>query len=162
MERFLSAYHSKCLLRDKDGRKHCHEHFKLEGENVSLLSVAGRLQRYGRLNPHWALQGDFCGHTVREYWDAYTDHIPFHSLGTLVDVFAATNTSKSVVSSIAKAMFHPSRASHVTNSSNLVRQEESPELRSLLFDFYAEDYRMLLAHYRYDLHRRRTQTKGKL
>ena len=68
LERFLSAYRSKstkCLLGDAhDGRTHCHKVFRLEDENVSLVNVAYRLRTFGRHNPHWAPQSDFCGNTT--------------------------------------------------------------------------------------------------
>eukprot|EP00964_Phaeocystis_antarctica_P163216 scaffold138998_cov151-Phaeocystis_antarctica.AAC.1 len=68
MERFLSAYRSKCLLGDSDGRTHCHQVFKLNNshmapraEELSVLNVANRLAKYGHYNPHWATQSSFCG-----------------------------------------------------------------------------------------------------
>ena len=49
MERFLSAYRSKCLLADgdRDGRKHCHDVFGLNDSQISLLNVASRLPQHG-------------------------------------------------------------------------------------------------------------------
>ena len=66
MERFLSAYRSKCLLAegDRDGRKHCHNLFRLNDSQISVLNVASRLPQYGHHNPHWATQTSFCGGTV--------------------------------------------------------------------------------------------------
>ena len=66
MERFLSAYRSKCLLADgdRDGRKHCHDLFRLNDSQISVLNVASRLPQYGHHNPHWATQTSFCGGTV--------------------------------------------------------------------------------------------------
>lgn len=43
VERFLSAYQSKCLMRDRDGRKHCHTHFNLKDTHISIKNIAKRL-----------------------------------------------------------------------------------------------------------------------
>ena len=61
MERFLSAYRSKCLLADgdRDGRMHCHNLFRLNDSQISVLNVASRLPQYGHHNPHWATQTYF-------------------------------------------------------------------------------------------------------
>ena len=48
MERFLSAYNSKCLRADPDGFAHCEAVFRLRAGEVSLLEVAKRLGAYGR------------------------------------------------------------------------------------------------------------------
>ena len=78
IERFVSAYQSKCLLRDRDGRKRCHNVFQLE--EPSIEAVVARLPRYGYTNAHWAPLSHFCGGTVGAAWSAYSHHIPLHNL----------------------------------------------------------------------------------
>jgi|MDSW01.2.fsa_nt_gb hypothetical protein len=156
MERFLSAYHSKCLLRDDDGKKHCHDTFRLNASQISILNVARLLALYGHSNPHWAPQASFCGNTVGPMWESYTHHISFNNLSAIADVFEgwvppkALSAVRSTLAPIHTAHGHVSR--HITNAKGLIG-EESPDVRRLLFDFYKDDYRVFLSESLYTLDR---------
>ena len=153
MERFLSAYNSKCLKRDIDGYLHCHRFFNLTDDEVSLRAVAERLPRDGHLNPHWARQGAFCGNTFASNWGDYDFHIPTRNLSRLMDVFDGRldadeeERAQAFVRSSA-----PNRAlsNHTTNAEASIH-EESLAVRRLLYDYYAEDYRLFQTNFVYVL-----------
>lgn len=173
MERFLSAFHSKCQLRDFDGRKHCHQLFGLNDTEVSLLAVARRLKRFGHTNPHWAPQSRFCGNTVGPQWSDYTDHIPFHRFPSVVDLLAEHlspleglelhqefNRSKRVRRPGDGYKGVGSGARHVTNAAGTLRHELNPEVGWLLFDYYTEDYRLFHSNFLYELLGNSTSAAG--
>ena len=145
IDRFVSAYKSKCLLGDPDGVRHCHDVFRLNASQISLEAVAARLPMYGYSNPHWIPQSHFCGGTVRSAWDSYTHHIPLSNLSDkLIDLFrdrVPNKTLASINSYLARAQIstnkHVTHASHSSVSSTVVRHQ--------LIDFYWEDYRLFLA-----------------
>ena len=167
LERFLSAYRSKCLLGDAhDGRTHCHKVFRLEDENVSLVNVAYRLRTFGRHNPHWAPQSDFCGNTTVPLWEHYTHRIPFLNLTQgLLGAFKG-RVSDSALAAMSAALRHnhsllvdsltknipPSHlkytnldSSHVTNAGagDGINRSLTPEVMRLLRKFYARDNALL-------------------
>jgi len=152
LERFVSGYQSKCLLGDRDGKFHCHSVFKLGSSNISILNVARRLALYGKSNPHWAPQSSFCGNTVGPLFTSYTHQILFHDLSSegpngLASVFQG-RVSNATFERIREEL-DPRKAvgRHVTNAKGKVKQLlHSAEVRALLFEFYAEDYRLFRLH----------------
>ena len=94
MERFLSAFNSKCLLGDGDGRSHCHE--PLGVEHPTIPAVADRLAN-GPLvcDPHWRPMARFCGGTVGSAWEQYTHHVFLHHLDARQRPSRATSLSAS-------------------------------------------------------------------
>lgn len=141
MERFLSAYFSKCLQADTDGREHCHKVFGLSDEQVTIENVVASLPTMGHKDPHWALQTSFCGGTFRSQWNDFTDHIPLASLSRILKVFEgrvdsqAMERARSFMQNTTDLPNHPQ-----TNASGKVR-DESVAIREALFDYYREDYR---------------------
>lgn len=100
IERFVSAFKSKCLNADGDGARHC---WKLFGYNATMHSVAVALSRKKSLNPHWAEQHTFCdGHTN------YSICIPFSNITLLSNVFNRTDT---------EIMLKNKHGRHITNAS---------------------------------------------
>ena len=80
LDRFVSAYNSKCRNADGDGRRHCWDLFG--GENVSMSEVATWLLANGiPNNPHWLPQAHFCGGLAGA---TYTHAIPFDQMATLL------------------------------------------------------------------------------
>ena len=143
IERFVSAYQSKCLLRDRDGRKRCHNVFQLEEPTIE--AVVARLPRYGYTNAHWAPLSHFCGGTVGAAWSAYSHHIPLHNLSAafpeLLRGRVSDRTMHAIVHYLAKGRF---AGNHVTHADQ--RAALAPAIRQQLVDFYWEDYRLLLSN----------------
>ena len=153
MERFLSAYNSKCLKRDMDGYLHCHRFFNLTDDEVSLRAVAERLPRDGHLNPHWARQGAFCGNTFASNWQDYDFHIATKNLSRLMDVFEGRlDTEERGRAQAFVRSSAPNRAlsNHTTNAEASIHNE-SLAVRRLLYDYYAEDYRLFQTNFVYML-----------
>ena len=162
MERFLSAYRSKCLLGDSDGRMHCHDLFRLNDSQISVLNVASRLPQYGYHNPHWATQSSFCGGTVGSMWTSYTHHVSFNNLSGIADAFEGRVSPKTfekiriqLSPQSASGRFqlqegkkiqlspHSASGGHITDAKGHVQADlGSAEVRRKLYDFYAKDYRL--------------------
>ena len=146
MERFLSAYRSKCLLGDRDGRTHCHQVFKLNNSQISVLNVASRLAKYGHYNPHWATQSSFCGGTVGSMWTSYTHHVSFNNLSGIADAFEG-RVSPKTFEKIRIQLRPPASGGHITDAKGHVEADlGSAEVRRKLYDFYADDYRLFGTH----------------
>jgi hypothetical protein len=116
------------------------------------MNVTRRLAQFGHTNPHWAPQSSFCGGTVGSMWPSYTHHVPFHNLTGILDVFAGRVPAKTYAA-MQRRLVTPTKDSHVTNAAQFIREEETPMLRQMLFDFYEQDYRLFLSRYLYDLPR---------
>ena len=144
MERFLSAYRSKCLLADgdRDGRKHCHDLFRLNDSQISVLNVASRLPQYGHHNPHWATQTSFCGGTVGSMWTSYTHHVSFNNLSGIADAFKG-RVPPATFERIRIELKPAAPGKHITDAKAHVQADlGSPAVRRLLYDFYSDDYRL--------------------
>ncbi len=148
-ERFLSAYQSKCLLRDSDGRTHCHHHFDLNDANISIENIAKRLPLKGHTNSHWAPQTSFCADTVGTMWESYTHHVLFDDLIKIADVFNGRISVKTR-SAILKIFKKSETNMHITNAKQNIGNV-SREVRKRLFDFYKNDYKVFHAHGLYHL-----------
>ena len=143
MERFLSAYRSKCLLADGDrnGRMHCHNLFRLNDSQISVLNVASRLPQYGHHNPHWATQTSFCGGTVGSMWTSYTHHVSFNNLSGIADAFKGRVPPKTF-ERIRIELQPAAPGKHITDAKGHVQADlGSQAVRRLLYDFYSDDYR---------------------
>ena len=148
MERFLSAYRSKCLLADgdKDGRKHCHNLFRLNDSQISFLNVASRLPQHGHRNPHWAAQTSFCGGTVGSMWTSYTHHVSFNNLSGIAEAFKG-RVPPATFEKIRIELRPPASGTHITDAKAHVQADlDSPAVRRLLYDFYRDDYRLFGTH----------------
>ena len=150
MERFLSAYRSKCLLADgdRDGRKHCHDVFGLNDSQISLLNVARcRLPQHGHRNQHWAAQTSFCGGTVGSMWTSYTHHVSFNNLSGIAEAFEG-RVPPATFEKIRIELRPPASGNkHITNAKAHVQADlDSPAVRRLLYDFYRDDYRLFATH----------------
>ena len=146
MERFLSAYRSKCLLGDSDGRMHCHDLFRLNDSQISVLNVASRLPQYGYHNPHWATQSSFCGGTVGSMWTSYTHHVSFNNLSGIADAFEG-RVSPKTFEKIRIQLRPPASGGHITDAKGHVEADlGSAEVRRKLYDFYSDDYRLFGTH----------------
>lgn len=100
IERFVSAFKSKCRNADGDGERHC---WKLFGYNATMHSVALALYRRKSLNPHWAEQHTFCdGHKN------YSVCIPFWNISSLSHLFNRSDTED---------LLKVKRGTHITNAS---------------------------------------------
>ena len=142
MERFLSAYRSKCLLGDRDGEKHCHQVFKLNESQISILNVANRLAQYGHYNPHWATQSSFCGGTVGSMWTSYTHHVSFNNLSGIADAFKG-RVPPATFERLRIELQPAAPGKHITDAKAHVQADlGSPAVRRLLYDFYSDDYRL--------------------
>ncbi len=151
MERFLSAYNSKCLKRDEDGYLNCQRFFNLTDSEVTLRAVAERLPQDGHLNPHWARQSSFCGNTFASNWHDYNFHIATKNLSRLIDVFdGRLETEERARAEKYMLRSAPLRvlSNHTTNAEASIH-EESLKVRRLLFDYYAEDYRLFQTNFVY-------------
>ena len=134
MERFLSAYRSKCLLGDSDGRMHCHHLFRLNNSQISVLNVANRLAQYGHYNPHWATQSSFCGGTVGSMWTSYTHHVSFNNLSGIADAFEG-RVSPKTFEKIRIQLRPPASGGHITDAKGHVEADlGSAEVRRKLYD----------------------------
>jgi hypothetical protein len=142
LQRFLSAYRSKCLLADSDGRKHCHQHFNLAQSQMSPLEVARRLPHKGMLNAHWAPQSVFCGQTVGKLWQHYT-HIAFQNLSNGILAAYEGRVSEQVYLDMTHRLRRPSDPSHITNTSERAALALPDEVKQLVMKYYEADYRML-------------------
>jgi len=138
IERFLSAYASKCELKDPDGRKHCHYRFNLSHPTIEM--VADRLSVSGYSDHHWVPQSHFCGGTISTKWALYTDHVPIHNLSLgILDIFSG-RIPHNTLRKIEEELSHLD-GGHMTHSE---RRSTSltPAVRSKLVDFYWADYRL--------------------
>jgi len=64
VERFLSAYNSKCLRGDKDGPRHCEQALNLKTSEVSHLNAALSLYKSFPMDAHWRPQHYLCDGSV--------------------------------------------------------------------------------------------------
>ena len=145
IDRFVSAFQNKCLLKDRDGAKHCHRVFRLNASQMSMEAVAAGLPAYGYSNPHWIPQSHFCGGTVRSAWASYTHHILLSNLSRqLPDLFhdRVPDKTRASIRSYLAASQGP-RNSHVTHASDT---RVPVAVRQQLVDFYWEDYRLFLTN----------------
>ena len=146
MERFLSAFNSKCLMGDHDGKEHCHKPLGLK--HPTIPAVADRLAN-GPLvcDPHWIPMARFCGGTVGSAWEQYTHHVFLHHLDARVsEIFkkrvpAATWTNIEFYLNTSRF----NKKGHITHAEDALAKV-SIRTRMQIIDYYWEDYRLLLAH----------------
>ena len=155
-ERFLSAYKSKCLLADGDGRTHCQHLFNLSDHQISLEAVARALPASGHLNPHWIPQSRFCGGSVGANWSSYTHAISNHNLtaGLLEVVDHVTARKAAAARDRARGQVRAWLESQATGTAHsthaaaaMSELHERPEVMARLRNFYREDYALFGAHH---------------
>jgi hypothetical protein len=101
VERWISAYMSKCGLRDHDGVFNCHRWLGLHGKGVPtpqiVLDALRRKFDAGeapcKWNAHWAPQHCFCGLDDFRLASAITNLIPFHEANRGLALFYAGRVS---------------------------------------------------------------------
>ena len=159
VERFYSAFASKCGLKDRDGKRSCHDFFQLQ--NVTIHSVVERLLDIKRqlppntsvceqLDPHWAPQSCFCG-GLRRTFRNYSNRIAYHDLAGGLVRFLSPHVSKFLLRRLERLMRttqlalarSPFTQDHVTSSvrthtaMTAVPVELIPQIRELYEDDYA-------------------------
>ena len=163
VERFLSAYRSKCCLADTDGIQHCDQLFQLNRRRSEITphAVASRLFSHGYRNGHWMPQRAFCG-DLGTTWPRYTHHLHANALekgllGALqgrVDkralhmahTYLANGTRGHHIPTRHGGMGHRTSLtpSAAASSQSGCRSDfkVSDETRALLHNFYSVDYEM--------------------
>ena len=108
VERFVSAYKSKCELSDKDGREHCHKVFQtarpkpqLVADALLSVSRAPPAPRCTRFDPHWAPQACFCT-GLAETFPLYSHPIEFQNLTSGLEAFFRGRVNESVLDACAR------------------------------------------------------------
>ena len=165
VERFVSAFESKCGGKDVDGSANCDKYFKRDRGHVTMWHAAmhleGLKQQGGECNssaanPHWAPQHCFCG-GLAETLHLYTHVLRMDRLGgtdgqRLEAFFAGRVQSHSLhlirtlvgnaSASLRRAPQYAAGFGHVTNASAAATALD-PQLRLVLQRIYAEDYLLL-------------------
>lgn len=148
IERFVSAFNSKCAGGDKDGAKHCTRYF---GETPTLLSVArgleggqtppGPLCRGCQKGPasenwHWTPQNRLCGGLLDVQFglSSYTHVVPFPHLGKALGRLFGPEAALQAAS--REAARHPSHITHANVSA------VDAETLVILRRFYACDLQL--------------------
>lgn len=133
LDRFVSAYNSKCKNADGDGKRHCWELFG--AENLSMHDVAARLDRRVPTNPHWLPQARFCGGLTATYthaipFDELASRLP-RALGVREDTIAGAVHASGIL------------ATHITNASGASHWLPA-KLQATLRRIYREDIELEL------------------
>jgi len=157
VERFISAYRSKCEteLELKDSHGHgevrCRSIFKLGPDEISMRTIAERLH-LGSFDPHWAPQSSFCGGLSRSIsnfkrvmFGNMTSEIPSYlrSLGLSEEAVRRSDT-------VLRREYKPDRfedtdMQHMTHSSLQTSSaaQMDAETLQLVERFYREDFILL-------------------
>jgi len=149
VERFVSAFKSKCLMRDAiDGRANCHDVFQLTDSSVNIRAVAQRLPAFGHTNPHWAPQSHFCGGAVGQLWAKFTDHIPTSNVTHALPALFVSRLPPLVLRQMARAL-DPQRsanAQHATRAGGADMDQLQSDVRDAVAAYYSADYELMASH----------------
>jgi hypothetical protein len=155
VERFLSAYRSKCMHADgPESWGHCNGFLGFASPtDVNVSSVASSLVRVsgrGRSNPHWLSQSAFCGGlNVHERWRQFSHVIRMENFATGVLDALHGRVADDTLAAVEQYLSH-----HSTKSASLSRQQRhathaaehvtslSVAQRRLVGQLYVEDYRL--------------------
>ena len=159
LERWLSAYQSKCMFGDHDGGLHCQLWLRLPNRSTvpSVALVASRMWAFFdskpeaqcKWNVHWRPQHCFCGlnpHTLNVSW---THHIPFHSLSTgmrqLYSGRVPPTRLESLMNQTARLTIAPTgklSRIHVTGGAEAGASKLDEATKAVVRHIYAADYQL--------------------
>ena len=154
VERFKSAYASKCLHGDHDGRAHCQRYFGLMDKEMKMEAVIKALKRKTLshssmcdLDPHWAPQACFCGGLESDFARySMRIHTDAHALASGIDHLLANRVPSQLrlaaLAELGGGTVIPERKQTRTvgvSSSLELTSAQRAELHAL----YARDYVML-------------------
>ena len=157
VERFVSAYKSKCELSDKDGREHCHKVFQtarpkpqLVADALLSVSRAPPAPRCTRFDPHWAPQACFCT-GLAETFPLYSHPIEFQNLTSGLEAFFRGRVNESVLERVRTLLRDrravtdgsPEQGEHLTGEQGGLSGHEMMQIRAQLREVYREDYAVL-------------------
>tara|TARA_B100000795_G_scaffold195473_1_gene149633 strand:- start:322 stop:2442 length:2121 start_codon:yes stop_codon:yes gene_type:complete len=157
VERFVSAYKSKCELSDKDGREHCHKVFQTAHPKPQLVadallsaSRAPPAPRCTRFDPHWAPQACFCT-GLAETFPLYSHPIEFRNLTSGLEEFFRGRVNESVLGHVRRLLRDrkavtngsPEQGYHLTGEQQGFSAHEMVQIRAQLREVYREDYAVL-------------------
>ena len=160
LERFVSAFRSKCEQADHDWRSQCDEVFGFgrqangNRQNITLESVARRLtdpSLRAWTNPHWAPQRSFCGDLLAS-WPSFTHHLELHSMASgwleilqgrvPPDVLGRLSASLGLAP-VGNGGPSPTRTNRHHTAAAEHTAELSADTRARVRAFYSMDYQML-------------------
>ena len=150
VERFVSAYRSRCLnmeATERAGTQSCASLFHAPpGTTPSIDFVASRLH-LARHDPHFALQSSFCGGigaTIAYYDDViHFDNLTHGVLSVLRGrITSATMSQAEHLLATHLTLGHSPTTSHVTRASKHVA-DLSDAARAVVERFYREDFALL-------------------
>ena len=163
LDRFLSAYQSKCIPRTPDAWRHCGKQFGFAKPSlISINAVAERLRKHASNDPHWAPQSAFCGGTVGKHLQQrYTHRILMTNLSRgILNAFEGAVSKKTMdalrrllplmqngSSAVHKISQAPPRGDGMDGGTHNQRAELMHSLTNrsltLIHQFYRSDYRLL-------------------
>ena len=165
VERWMSAYQSKCMLNDHFGDHHCQRWLDLKLQNRSAVPsvrlVASRLR--AKLdqdpaaqcdwNPHWRPQHCFCdlGHALNDSWTLrHTQILPFRSLSAgmrqLYSGRVAPARLEMLMNQTERLTIAPMNmleGTHVTDGARGARTRLDEAMAAVIRSIYVADYEML-------------------
>ena len=154
VDRFTSAYNSKCRQKDPSSRQHCHDFLQLQSRGAPPLSavLASLRNRSGApcsWNPHWAPQSCFCGLSNHTRAARITHLIPFRDLSRGLEAFYRGRVEPAKIPSLRQQMSRltmapamarwPSHCTHSTSASL------APSVQAEVRQLYRVDYALLRA-----------------
>ena len=155
VERWVSAYKSKCEEADADGMEHCHTFLRLpyhRGHPPTMAAVAAALgampaARRCEWDPHWRPQSCFC--SLNRTLPSFNERIPFESFAqrmrSLYEGRVPSSTLDEILrqaANLTAAPLHKLDGNHATNA----HVSELDDLtRTQLQTLYHDDYALLKA-----------------
>ena len=157
VERFLSAYVSKCLSGDHDGPRHCQRYLGFRNDSKPTIAdvISALKERHEPVcdwDAHWAPQACFCGGLGSDFAELYSHRIHVSTLQSGISQLlehrvppprlrdALAELSNGTVSPLEKQQRRPSFSAPTTELRlELGHRVVQRELR----DMYARDYYVL-------------------
>lgn len=157
VERFVSAYRSKCMHSDYyDGNYFCHQAFG--SDNASFADAAAAMfdrrnwtDEDEMVNEHFKRQGSFCGglHNTLQYYDT-VEELKFDTAREKTSKLLRTIGADPAWIQDYDTLFPPPNAglthsNHTTHTKKHLKEyfpDDHPEVLSELFVYYEDDYRL--------------------
>lgn len=144
LERFVSAYRSKCLTRDGRHEReiHCLHVFQLTPAQLSMEAVLSKMLNESDPaigDPHFESQSDHCDGSVGKHWQRYY-RIPFAVVSEGVQQLFSGRVSAAAMERVRAAVLPSSRSTHSTKTIDSGNVTQS--VRDMVRRFYKHDYEL--------------------